>query len=102
MIWVFLVIALAAISFSITIIMQHLTEASGFRSKTDSTRAEHEQAETQMQESVRARDLSKQEAAQATQVVAKLQTEADELKNGLNKVKKDRERRGKYKVGGNQ
>jgi len=99
MIWVFLVIALAAISFTITIIMQHLNESSGFQSRIEDSRAQKQQAELEIEASSRARDLSKQQANEVTAVVAKIQEEVDTLRDSVDQKRKDRERRGKYRVG---
>ena len=99
MVWVLLIISLAAVSFSVTIVMQHLNEASGIVSRTDEIRAQHDQAAQKLTEAEHARDAAKQEASEATESLGKLQTEADELKGSLDKYRQDRERRGKYRVG---
>ena len=99
MLWVFLIIALASVSFSVTIILQHMNEATGLLSRLEDVRAGRAEAERQMEQARLARDQAKQQAGQITESIGKLQVEADELNSTLNQRRQERERRGKFKVG---
>ena len=100
MTWMFLVLALAAIAYMVYLIMEHLREAGAIEAQISRQEQEQKNVDLNIQRSESDRDAAKTRVVGMEQEVKQMQTTVDDLQSQISDLNKDKERSGKFRVGG--
>ena len=100
MTWMFLILALAAIAYMVYLIMEHLREAGAIEAQIARQEQEQKNVDLNIQRSESDRDAAKARVVGMEQEVRQMQTTVDDLQSQISDLNKDKELRGKFRVGG--
>ena len=98
MAWVFVVLTLGAVAYGLYILVQHARDARLVKIQIQHNRDEKVSLEGAVQEGENERDAAKARAAGLEKEVAEVQTSVDELQAAIGARKREKERRGKFRV----
>lgn len=94
----FLLLTLGAISYTIYLLVEFYRESGLLEAQKWRLESEKETVEVAIMQNEEARDQVKSRIAEAETWVKEMQAKADELQSQIANRKKERERRGKYRV----
>jgi septal ring factor EnvC (AmiA/AmiB activator) len=100
MTWMFLVLSLAAAAYLVYLILEHLRDAGLIDAQIDRQQQEQKNVEFSIERSEIDRDAAKTGVVEIEQEVKQLQITTDDLQSQISDLNKDKERRGKFRVGG--
>ncbi|MDP6776813.1 MAG: hypothetical protein QGI83_08610 [Candidatus Latescibacteria bacterium] len=98
MLWMFLLLTLGAISYTIYLLIEFFRESGTLEVQELRLESEKETVEVEIMQNEEARDQAKSRIAEAETTVKELQAKADEVQGQIARKRKERERRGKYRV----
>ena len=99
MTWMFLVLALAAAAYMVFLILEHLREAGAIDAQINRHQHELENVEVNIRQTESDRDAAKARVVGIEQEVKELQLASDDLQSQISDLNKDKERKGKFRVG---
>ena len=94
----FLLLTLGAITYTICLLIEFFRESGLLEVQELRLESEKETVEVEIMQNEEARDQAKSRIAEAEATVKEMQARADELQAQIGRRKKERERRGKYRV----
>lgn len=99
MAWTFIFLSLAALAYTLYLIMEHMREVSLVDDQILRNREMASGLEVQIEVCERERDEAKVRVAEAERTVKEMQSVTDELQSQISERKREMERRGKFRVG---
>jgi len=100
MIWMFLVLSLGAVAYMAYLVLDHLREAGLIDVQIDRQQQEQKNVEFSIKRSEIDRDSAKTKVVEIGQEAKQLQITTDDLQSQISDLNKDKERRGKFRLGG--
>jgi len=97
--WMFLVLALAAAAYMVYLMLEHLRESSAIEARINRHQHEQEAVEVNIRQTESDRDAAKARVIGIEQEVKELQLASDDLSSQISDLNKDKERKGKFRVG---
>ena len=98
MLWMFLLLTLGAITYTIYLLIEFFRESGLLEVQELRLESAKETVEVEIMQNEEARDQAKIRVVEAENAVKEMQAKADELQAQIAVRRKERERRGKYRV----